>query len=232
MINSQMTKLPSEQDEMIEEALGQILEASESGTTRRADIEAALNASVRPDVLKELADRRLVDLKGDNVALTSEGDRLAKNLMRRSRLAERLLKDVLNVPDEFIEPAACQWEHILSKEVADSICTLLGHPKQSPRHQPIPAGECCRTAETKIAPVVCPLSKIAPGQSARISYLLMKQHPELDRLLSMGLVPGTNVEVLQHYPTFVVQVNEAQLAFDEAIAEGVFVHPTPSRQVP
>jgi len=222
-----MTKLPSEHDEMIEEALGVILEASESGTTGRPEIEALLTSRLNSNVLKELGERGMVDLKGESVSLTVDGEARAKSLMRRSRLAERLLKDVLNVPDEFIEPAACQWEHILSKEVADSICTLLGHPKQSPRHQPIPPGECCRTSLTQVAPVVQPLSKIAPGQSARISYLLMKQHPELDRLLSMGLVPGTTVEVLQHYPTFVVQVNESQIAFDEAIAEGVFVHPRP-----
>jgi DtxR family transcriptional regulator, Mn-dependent transcriptional regulator len=227
MSTTPMTKLPSEHDEVIEEALGEIVEAAESGTVRREAVEALLNQRVNRKVLPELVERRLVEMKGDNVSLTPDGESIAKALLRRSRLAERLMKDVLNVPDQFIEPAACQWEHILSKEVADSICTLLGHPRQSPRHQPIPAGECCRSAATKIAPVVCPLSKIGPGEKARISYLMVKQHPELDRLLSMGLVPGTTVEVIQRFPTFVVQVNESQLAFDEAIAEGVFVHPRP-----
>lgn len=224
-----MTKLPSEQDEVTEEALGEILEAFEAGTKKRAEIEPMLDARVRQSVLGELADKRLVGLNGDSITLTPTGEGIALNLLRRKRLAERLLKDVLNVRDEFIEPAACQWEHILSKEVADSICTLLGHPRQSPRHQPIPPGECCKSASTRIAPVVCPLSKINPGEQARISYLLVKQHPELDRLLSMGLVPGTTVEVIQRFPTFVVQVNESQLAFDEAIAEGVFVHPRRDR---
>ena len=225
MSNVPMTKLPSEHDEVIEEALGEILQAAEAGATRRGEVESMLEARVREAVLPELIERRLVEVKGETVALTSAGESIAKNLLRRSRLAERLMKDVLNVPDQFIEPAACQWEHILSKEVADSICTLLGHPRQSPRHQPIPAGECCRTASTRINPVVCALSKIEPGERARISYLMVKNHPELDRLLSMGLVPGTTVEVIQRFPTFVLQVNESQLAFDEAIAEWVFVQP-------
>jgi DtxR family Mn-dependent transcriptional regulator len=220
-----MTKLPTEDEEVIEEALGEILEAFESGQRRRLDIEPMLDARVRQSVLQELASRRLVEMKGDQIAFTVDGERVANALLRRKRLAERLLKDVLSVKEELIDPTVCQWEHIISKEVADSICTLLGHPRQSPHNRPIPPGECCKSAATRIAPVVQPLSKIAAGEKAKISYLMIKQNAELDRLLSLGLVPGTVVEVLQRFPTFVVQANEAQLAFDESIADGVFVHP-------
>src|SRR5262245_48904751 len=133
---SPMTKLPSEQDEVIEEALGEVLEAFESGVTKRGEIESMLDARVRRSVLAELLEKRLVEAKGDTVALTVDGDRVAKALLRRKRLAERLLKDVLSVKDDLIDPTVCQWEHIISKEVADSICTLLGHPRQSPHNQP------------------------------------------------------------------------------------------------
>src|SRR5262245_20857398 len=143
MSTTPMTKLPSPQDEVIEEALGEILESFESGVTKRSQIEPMLDTRVRQSVLPELVQMRLVELKGDIVALTVDGDRVAKNLLRRKRLAERLLKDVLSVKDELIDPTVCQWEHIISKEVADSICTLLGHPRQSPHNQPIPPGECC-----------------------------------------------------------------------------------------
>jgi Fe2+ transport system protein FeoA len=51
------------------------------------------------------------------------------------------------------------------------------------------------------------------------------QRPELNRLLSMGLVPGSKISVVQRMPTYVVHVGESQLAFDESIAAGIFVHP-------
>jgi DtxR family Mn-dependent transcriptional regulator len=225
MATGRMTKLPSEQEEAIEESLGEIAEAYEHGARSRAEIEPLLNERVKPGILAELMNRRLVEINGADVALTSSGKAVADRLLRRKRLSERLLKDVLGLKDDLIEPAVCQWEHILSQEVANSICTLLGHPRQSPTHQPIPPGDCCRSATTQVAPVVSTLSKIGPGERAKVAYLMIKEYPELDRLLSMGLVPGTEIEVIQRFPTYVLQVNESQLAFDEGIAEGVFVQP-------
>jgi len=224
-MSNTMTRLPSQQDEAIEEALGEIAEAHEGGTRARAAIEPMVNARVKVGILEELQGKQLVDLNGTDVVLTATGQAVADQILRRKRLSERLLKDVLGVKDELIEPAVCQWEHILSREIANSICTLLGHPRQSPRHLPIPAGECCKKAATAVTPVVSTLTKIQPGERAKVAYLMVKQYPELDRLLSMGLVPGTEIEVIQRFPTYVLQVNESQLAFDEAIAEGVFVLP-------
>lgn len=230
MTTGRMTKLPSEQVEAVEESLGEIAEANEQGLRTRTEIEPLLNGRVRPGIVEELKNRRLVEMNGEVLAMTAAGKTIADMLLRRKRLSERLLKDVLGLKDDLIEPAVCQWEHILSQEVANSICTLLGHPRQSPSHQPIPPGDCCRSAATAVAPVVSTLSKIGPGERARVAYLMIKEYPELDRLLSMGLVPGTEVEVIQRFPTYVLQVNESQLAFDEAIAEGVFVQPLRTRE--
>ena len=68
--------------------------------------------------------------------------------------------------DELIEPAVCQWEHILSREVANSICTLLGHPRQSPRHLPIPAGEF-----TMGSPLTDPGRSAAEGPETRVPWV-------------------------------------------------------------
>jgi len=68
------------------------------------------------------------------------------------------------------------------------------------------------------------LESLPRGARARVTLLSSVHHqPELDRLLAMGLTPGSEIELVQRFPTFVVQVGETQLAFDEAIAHGIFV---------
>ncbi len=220
-----MTKLPNAHDELIEEALSEIFECHENGVHDETAINDYLNKKVQLDILGDLKKSNLVESAEGKIRLARRGEIIAHHVIRRKRLAERLLKDVLNVKDEFIDPAACQWEHILSKEVTDSICTLLGHPSQSPRNLRIPSGDCCRNATTEISPLVCSLDKLGGGDKARVAYLLFKQNPELNRLLSLGLVPGSTISVVQRFPTYVVQVNESQLAFDDSIAQSIFVLP-------
>jgi ABC-type nitrate/sulfonate/bicarbonate transport system ATPase subunit len=94
----------------------------------------------------------LVTLTGEFVGFTPEGRERARSVIRRHRLAERLFMDVLAIRDEpTVESNACQFEHILSPEVTDRICTFLGHPKTCPHGSLIPSGECCPTAVSSTA---------------------------------------------------------------------------------
>ncbi len=87
----------------------------------------------------------LVAVTGSRVGFTPEGEARARNVIRRHRLAERLFMDVLSIHDEpTVESNACQFEHILSPEVTDRICTFLGHPTTCPHGSLIPPGDCCR----------------------------------------------------------------------------------------
>jgi putative ABC transport system ATP-binding protein len=83
------------------------------------------------------------------VELTPRGRQRAADIIRRHRLAERLFTDSLALDSESeIEQQACKFEHILSPEATDKICTFLGHPRTCPHGAPIPPGPCCgRTAE-------------------------------------------------------------------------------------
>jgi Mn-dependent DtxR family transcriptional regulator len=75
------------------------------------------------------------------------GQQRAADVIRRHRLAERLFTQTLKVQnEEEIEQQACKFEHILSPEVTDKICSFLGHPESCPHGSPIPAGECCDKA--------------------------------------------------------------------------------------
>jgi len=78
------------------------------------------------------------------VELTERGRQRAADIIRRHRLAERLFTDSLALESESeIEQQACKFEHILSPEATDKICTFLGHPKTCPHGAPIPRGNCC-----------------------------------------------------------------------------------------
>src|ERR1700736_3178465 len=78
------------------------------------------------------------------VELTSRGRDRAGGIIRRHRLAERLFTDSLAMDSESeIEQQACKFEHILSPEATDKICTFLGHPRTCPHGAPIPPGSCC-----------------------------------------------------------------------------------------
>jgi len=83
------------------------------------------------------------------VELTPRGRERAGSIIRRHRLAERLFTDSLAMDSESeIEQQACKFEHILSLEATDKICTFLGHPRTCPHGAPIPPGLCCgRTPE-------------------------------------------------------------------------------------
>jgi putative ABC transport system ATP-binding protein len=81
------------------------------------------------------------------VELTPRGRERAANIIRRHRLAERLFTDSLAMDSESeIEQQACKFEHILSPEATDKICTFLGHPRTCPHGAAIPPGPCCERA--------------------------------------------------------------------------------------
>jgi len=81
----------------------------------------------------------LVVVSGDrHLELTGEGRRKAVHVMRKHRLAERLLSDVIELEWEFVHEEACRWEHVMSEQVERKLLTMLGHPTVSPYGNPIP----------------------------------------------------------------------------------------------
>jgi DtxR family Mn-dependent transcriptional regulator len=81
----------------------------------------------------------LLTVEGDrHLELTDEGNRLATRVMRKHRLAERLLTDVIGLDWELVHAEACRWEHVMSETVERRLVELLDHPTQSPYGNPIP----------------------------------------------------------------------------------------------
>ena len=174
-------------------------------------------------VLEELLEEGSVEIKTGAIHLTGKGKTEARDIIRRHRLAERLLVDVLEMAEEGVEEAACRFEHALPKGVDESVCTLLGHPRLCPDGNPIPPGRCCREGLEKIERLISPLSSIEVGCEGRIAYITSKKHQRLQRLMAMGVVPGLSIKLLQSFPSFVIQVEETQIALDKEVADEIFV---------
>jgi putative ABC transport system ATP-binding protein len=100
-------------------------------------------------VLSRMSDQQLVQFQDGEVQLTSAGSRRARGVVRRHRLAERLFKDTFSIDDSEAQTQACKFEHIISPELDQRICTFLGHPKTCPHGNPIPPGDCC-DGKTKV----------------------------------------------------------------------------------
>jgi DtxR family Mn-dependent transcriptional regulator len=173
--------------------------------------------------LKRAVEEGYLKREGDVFVFTETGSKRGEGIIRRHRLAERLLVDVLNMREMSIESNACCFEHFLSPEVTDHICTLLGHPRKCPHEKPIPVGDCCIRAEKSLETVVVPLSELHSGESGRIVYISTQYHQRLDRLSSLGLFPGRVVRVHQREPLFVVFLDETQLALEREIVDEIHV---------
>jgi putative ABC transport system ATP-binding protein len=94
-------------------------------------------------ILSRMSERHLIEMQNGEAQLTPVGSQRARGVVRRHRLAERLFKDTFAVDDTEAHTQACRFEHIISPELDQRICTFLGHPKTCPHGNPIPPGDCC-----------------------------------------------------------------------------------------
>jgi putative ABC transport system ATP-binding protein len=124
--------------------LEQIWVCGEKGN--RADLEhLGTPGGVDPvRTLARMEDLSLVHVLEDKqVQLTDRGKSRARDVVRRHRLAERLFRDTFSIDDHEAHTQACKFEHIISPELDERICSFLGHPKTCPHGNPIPPGNCC-----------------------------------------------------------------------------------------
>ena len=166
----------------------------------------------------------LIELKASKCYLTAKGRQTGRDMVRRHRLAERLLGDVLAAGSEHLDEDACRFEHLLQHGLDEKICILLGHPATCPHGKAIPAGECCRKARADGIKEVGRLSDAKAGASGIVAYLATRDSREVQKMMAMGILPGTDIELIRRFPSFVFQVGYSQFTVDKPLAEAVFVH--------
>ncbi len=176
----------------------------------------------------------LVQVAGDrHLELTDEGRTYATRVMRKHRLAERLLVDVIGLDWPLAHDEACRWEHVISAEVERRLVAILDGPRESPYGNPIPgldelqpdapAGEQFRSA-------VVPLSALLAGGGPlsvvlrRIAEPLQSDPAVMAGLARLGARPGATVQVSATGSGAVLQVGDAVQALSARQTEHLYVH--------
>ncbi|MEW6488056.1 MAG: metal-dependent transcriptional regulator [Thermodesulfobacteriota bacterium] len=195
----------------------------------------SLEESARPvpaDGIAELERAGLVEAAGTTLRFTDAGRRAARQAIRRHRLAERLFHDVVETTREDMEAAACQMEHALRRGVEEKVCELLGHPATCPHGKPIPPGSCCAAVRAEGERHVCPVSHLRAGEEGVVAYLKTHDAKQVQKLMAMGVLPGSAIRIDRTFPSFVFTVGYSQFAVDAGMADLIQVRrrdPGPSR---
>ena len=160
-------------------------------TTALAQVLGVTPASVT-GMLRRMSEMGLISYrKYRDISLTARGRRRAREMIRRHRLAERLLTDVLGVPLEQAHDEACRLEHAFSPDLVTRIASTLGDPRDCPHGNPIDASADDPTL---------PLSETALN-TPRVIARLEEESPEVVRYLAeRSLLPGARVTVKLREP--------------------------------
>jgi len=176
----------------------------------------------------------LVVVSGDrHLELTISGRRKAVHVMRKHRLAERLLSDVIGLEWEFVHDEACRWEHVMSEQVERKILEMLGHPTESPYGNPIPGlDELGDSPAVAFMAGVTNLVEVVAGSTAPVTAVIRRLgepvqfDPELlAQLKNAGVMPGNSgvFSALGSYVLVEVAGFDEGLELPNEVASHIFV---------
>ncbi len=216
----------------ISEEVTEVLEAvwtlQEQGPVTLEKVIQNAPVKITDDLLSRLIDEGLLSVDANkHVRLLDTGRQQAEQIIRRHRLAERLICDALGAQVEESEVAACEYEHLLAEGITNSICTLLGHPRFCPHNKPIPEGDCCRQARDELKPIVVSCDQLQIGESARVAYFCAREHSRLLKLSALGISPGMPLKLIQKWPAYVVLCEETEIALEPDVAKNIYVWQIP-----
>jgi DtxR family Mn-dependent transcriptional regulator len=173
-------------------------------------------------MLKKLASEGYVEyVARGEVTLTRKGLEVAVRVVRRHRLAELLLTEVLGMPWDEVQQEACMLEHAISENVEQRLVAILGDPKVCPHGLPIPPKDLSEPARPGV-----PLAQVDVGGEGLVQGVT-QEVPEMLRYLGdVGLRPGTQVRVHAKAPLggpMTVEVGKERHAISLELARMVLV---------
>jgi DtxR family Mn-dependent transcriptional regulator len=173
------------------------------------------------EMLDRLESDDLITRSSRQIAMTSKGSALAEGVVRKHRLAERLLVDIIGLDWDKAHTEAGRWEHVISDDVEERLVELLGNPTTCPHGNPIPG-------VAPEGPEQSPLDEAEPGARVRLERITESVEHDtasLTYLGNHGLTPGTTAVVTSKAPdgTLTLQVGESSIALGPAMAARMFV---------
>lgn len=180
-----------------EQYLETILELEEEGIPpirARLVERLELSAPTVSETVARLEETGYLTVGDDRILhLTDAGRALAISVIRKHRLAERLLRDVIGLEWRKIHHEACKWEHVISDDVEAKLVDLLGDPGSCPHGNPIPGSVNRREWPDAIT---LDRSPEGPVYVVRISEELETDDEALEAMEACGFIPGRDAEVL------------------------------------
>jgi len=155
------------------------------------------------------------------VKLTDQGNRIALDVIRRHRLVERLLTDILNMDWSKVHEVACRFEHDLTEDVIKPLRRALGYPKTCPHGNPIPTKHGGLTEKN-----ASPLINLRQNERGTIIKIVEEDNDLLKDLQLLDLRPGTLVKVekkLQLYGKEFVKLKEIDQPVSSKLASAIWV---------
>lgn len=213
-----------------------VFELEEEGIVPlRARIAERLNQS-GPTVSQTVARMQrdgLVRVTDDrHLELTERGRDRATAVMRKHRLAERLLLDVIGLDWQDVHVEACRWEHVMSEQVEQRLISLLGHPQTSPYGNPIPGldhlGEPQGGAGETHADLIGADAAAGRGgafEVRRIIEIVQNQPSVMARLQRAGVIPGAVLQFSVDGDRLIVGSGGTTTELSPDIAQGIHVRP-------
>jgi DtxR family Mn-dependent transcriptional regulator len=207
----------------VEEYAEAIFTLSEEGTpVIAARVAERLDRSA--PAVSEMLDRMEVDgllsRTGRSIGLTSEGIVLAESVIRRHRLAERLLVDVIGLEWHKAHVEAGRWEHVISSAVEEKLVQLLGNPTTCPHGNPIP-GSIAQPPRRERSLV----DQVGDGEVdiLRIAESLENDEASMARLEQIGAIPGKSATVRWSGATRQLVTERGVLDVDDVLAAQLFI---------
>ncbi len=210
----------------LEEYLEAIHELEEEGTVviqARLAERVGHSAPSVSEMVRRLKSEGYVEVAGRQLELTGKGRHLAESVVRKHRLAERLLTDVIGLAWDKAHVEACRWEHVISDEVEARLVEVLGHPTTCPHGNPIP-GTVANVEELGAVA----LSEVAAG--GRIVLRRVIEQVEIDQeslsyLAAARFMPGVGATVTGRAPdgSLTLDIDGHPLALGPALASCLFV---------
>ena len=154
------------------------------------------------------------------VKLTDNGQKIASNILRKHRLAERLLTDILHLDWSEVHDPACKLEHALSQEIIKPLEKALGHPKRCPHGNPIPTNCGGILEEETIA-----LTELDAKTSGVIVKITEEKTETLKQLTELKLTPGERVQMENIVPrgSVTIRVRNESCTIDHDLAAIIYV---------
>jgi DtxR family transcriptional regulator, Mn-dependent transcriptional regulator len=210
-------------DEMLEDCLQAIQRSADQGrAATAADVStfAHIPPATAEAALRELRTRGLLDSNIHDLALSDEGRRQAAAVIRRHRLSERLLTDVLGLPWDRVHDEAMRLEHSLTPEAESRLKSLLNDPETCPHGSPIPGSDGTEEPPTQS------LDTVPAGTRVRIEQIAEEEAALLRYLASLGLLPKVELTVDEVAPfggPLLVRVGGARYAIGQEVAAKILV---------